>query len=148
MRKSCSLAAVAASFGFLAACAPKPLPTPIILAPTGIDWKNARVLAVSMTDYEFTPPHPVLRLGQPVRLVIVNTGGRHHEFSAPAFFASATYRASSALPVNGKITLAEGEKTEVDLIPKTPGEYPLECTVFMHASFGMTGAITVSAGAS
>lgn len=148
MRRPFSFAAAAALLGLLAACASKPVPTPITAAPPGVDWRNARVLAVSMSDFEFTPPHPLFRLGQPVRLVIVNDGTGHHDFSAPAFFAAASYRTTGALPVEGKITLAEGEKTEVDLIPNTTGEYPLECKVFLHAMFGMTGAITVSQGAS
>ncbi len=147
MPKTYSTLAVAAATLMLAACASNvETPITITMAPAGIDWHDARVVAVSMSDFEFTPPHPVFRVGQPVRLVLVNDGTGRHDFSAPAFFASATYRPETMLPVGGGIMLSEGEKTEVDLVPGTPGDYALECTVFMHAMFGMTGAITVTKG--
>jgi uncharacterized cupredoxin-like copper-binding protein len=147
MLKTDSFLAGALAALTLAACASDvQTPTPIVLAPSGVDWHDARVVAVSMSDFEFTPAHPVFRVGQPVRLVLVNDGSGHHNFSAPAFFAAATYRQGTALPVGGQIALSEGEKTELDLIPGTPGEYAVECTVFMHAMFGMTGAITVTKG--
>lgn len=137
--------AVAAGIVVLSGCASK-VSIPITMAPAGIDWANAPVYAVSMTDFEFTPPHPIFRVGRPVRLVIVNNGTGHHDFAAPTFFSTATYRTGTALPVQGKIALAAGEKTEIDLVPGTPGEYALECTMFLHATFGMTGAITVTKG--
>jgi uncharacterized cupredoxin-like copper-binding protein len=127
----------------LGACASK-VDTPITLAPAGVDWREARVEAVSMEDFEFTPAHPVFKAGQPVRLVLVDAGTGHHNFSAPAFFASALYRPGSTLPTGGQITLGSGEKAEIDLIPQTPGDYAVECTIFLHAMMGMTGAITVT----
>jgi uncharacterized cupredoxin-like copper-binding protein len=145
MRKRYSLIAAATlTAATLAACAPKVVTAPITLAPPGIDWRDAAVFAVSMSDFEFNPAHPVFHAGQPVRLLLANIGSGEHDFSAPAFFAAATYRSGTTLPVEGKIALGEGEKTEIDLVPGAAGDYPLECTVFLHAMFGMTGQITVT----
>jgi uncharacterized cupredoxin-like copper-binding protein len=128
----------------LAACSSKVVMPPITLAPPGIDWRNAPVFAVSMSEFDFTPAHPVFHAGQPLRLIIVNNGTGEHDFSAPSFFAALNYRSGTPLPTAGKIALNAGEKVELDVVPASAGEYPLECTIFLHSMFGMTGLITVT----
>jgi uncharacterized cupredoxin-like copper-binding protein len=115
-------------------------------APAGTDWATAPEFDVALTDFEFAPSHPTFKSGQPVKLVLTNSGSDTHDFSAPAFFAAASYRDGSALPADGRVVLDKGQKAEIDLIPGPAGDYPLECTEFLHALFGMTGKITVSAG--
>jgi len=143
LRSSFAAAALVA----LALTGCKTPPATIAIPPTtaGIDWSNAPVFAIAMSDFEFTPPNPKFRRGQPVRLVVVNQGTGRHDFSAPGFFGSITARPGSALPVNGGVSLAAGEKAELDIVPGAAGQYPLECTVFLHAMFGMTGTISVTA---
>ena len=79
----------------------------------------------------------------PIRLILVNDGSGQHDFSAPDFFAAASYRGGSA-PAHGKVVVAKGQTKEVDLVPGVPGKYDLECTEFLHAIFGMTGNISVT----
>jgi uncharacterized cupredoxin-like copper-binding protein len=44
----------------------------------------------------------------------------------------------------GKVDLAGGESAELHLTaPSRQGTYKLECSHFLHSSFGVTGVITV-----
>ena len=114
-----SFAAAALMALALSGCRTPPVATVLQPTPAGIDWKNTPVFAVAMSDFEFTPPNPVFRQGQPVRLVVVNQGTGRHDFSAPTFFNSIAIRPGSAIPVKGGISLAAGEKAELDIVPGT-----------------------------
>ncbi len=130
----------------LAACAPKPTTLDQVrTAAPGIDWSAAKPVSVKLTDFDFTPSNLSLQAGQPVRLMLSNSGSGLHDFSAPAFFAAASFRQGTALPAGGKVPVAKDASAEVDLVPGTPGQYPLECTEFLHTMLGMTGTIAVSA---
>jgi plastocyanin len=130
----------------LAACAMHPAaPDAVKTAAGGIDWAQAQSLTVKMMDFAYTPAHLDLKAGQPVKLTLVNDGSDLHDFSSPAFFAAASYRQGSTVPAGGKIAVAKGQSAEIDLVPGATGQYPLECTEFLHTLFGMTGTIAVSA---
>jgi len=113
--------------------------------PAGIDWSAVPAYPVSLSDFEFNPSKPTFRQGQPVRLVLSNSGSGRHDFSAPAFFATVALRPGGAAPAKGDVSLAAGEKTEIDLVPGAAGQYELECTEFLHSMLGMSGMITVTA---
>jgi uncharacterized cupredoxin-like copper-binding protein len=143
-----SLAALAllAPLLILGACASRPAaPDHMQPAATSIDWGAAKAVTVKMTDFDFTPSEVDFEAAQPVKLVLVNDGTDRHDFSAPAFFATAALRQGSAGPAGGKVLLAKGQSAEIDLVPGAPGQYPLTCTEFLHEMFGMTGTITVTA---
>ena len=112
-------------------------------APAAPDWSKAGVVGVTLSDFAFTPNRLMLRRAMPVRLLLINRGSGGHSFSAPGFFATAIFRAGSAPPADGTIQLAKGAQVEVDLVPQRAGNYPVECTHFLHALFGMAGAIEV-----
>jgi len=118
---------------------------PLRAADPNVDWTVAKTVTVGLSDFEFTPDHLTLRAGQPVRLLLTNTGSGKHDFSAPAFFAAASFRVGGTPPVAGKVSLAQNQKAEIDVVPITPGQYPLDCTEFLHDMLGMTGQITVTA---
>ena len=141
----CRFAALAMLF--LAACASPPLAGPAVhqSASADTDWDHAQTLAVRLTDFSFTPEHLTFQAGRPMRLTLVNDGSGKHDFSAPAFFAAAAFRVGSDAPAGGKIALKEKQTAEIDLVPMAAGKYPLECTEFLHAMFGMTGDIEVAA---
>jgi uncharacterized cupredoxin-like copper-binding protein len=118
---------------------------PLSAADAAVDWTHAKTVAVTLSDFEFTPDHLTLRAGQPVRLMLSNTGSGKHDFSAPAFFAAAAFKMGGTPPVAGKVSLAQNQRAEIDVVPSTPGQYPLDCTEFLHDMLGMTGQIPVSA---
>ncbi len=128
----------------LGACASHPSkPDAVSMAAANIDWGNAKTVEVKLTDFDFTPSKLSLHSRQPIRLILVNSGSGLHDFSAPGFFAAASYRSGGALPAGGKVPVAKDETAEIDLVPGAAGQYPLECTEFLHTMLGMTGTIAV-----
>jgi uncharacterized cupredoxin-like copper-binding protein len=128
-----------------AACATHPSPPDrLAAAPASIDWSAAPTVTVKLTDFDYTPSELNFAAGKPVKLVLVNDGSDLHDFSAPAFFAGSALKAGSTGPAGGKIAVRKNQTAEIDLVPGTPGKYPLECTELLHAMLGMTGTITVN----
>jgi plastocyanin len=110
-----------------------------------VDWTAARPVTVRLSDFAFTPNHLSFEVGVPVHLTLVNVGSGAHDFSAPRFLSTAAYPPGAAMPVpDGDITLKAGQTLELDFVPRLAGTYPLECTEFLHAMFGMTGTIEVT----
>ncbi len=115
-------------------------------SPQDTDWSKAETMTVKLSDFEFSPAYVGLRLGMPVRLILVNEGSGKHDFSAPEFFSTVTYRPGSVVPAEGRIEVPKNETKEVDLLPLTAGSYKLKCTEFLHSFFGMRGIIEVTGG--
>lgn len=116
------------------------LPTSSALSQTG----PART-EITLANFSFTPSDIHLHNGQKITLHFVNAGSGGHDFSAPEFFAAAQMDAAmrAKLGGKGKIALNKGQSTDIVLTPKT-GTYKVKCSHFLHSSFGMNGAITVS----
>ena len=118
-------------------------------APAGVAWAEARPVEVTLDEYAFRPERLALRVGEPVRLRLVNAGARAHDFTAPGFFASAATRpgdaAAAALrAAGGSLDVPAGTTREVTLLPLQPGTWPLDCDKPLHGMFGMTGEIVVT----
>jgi plastocyanin len=111
--------------------------------PPAPDWSKAAVVTVTLSDFAFAPNPLRLRRAVPVRLMLINRGSGGHSFSAPAFFAAAVFKPGSGPPPDGTVSLEKAGAAEVDLTPERAGSYPLQCTHFLHAFFGMTGTIEV-----
>ena len=111
-------------------------------AAGGPDWTQAETVTVRMAEYCFVPAQLSLRHGQPYRLVLVNEGREHHEFTAPEFFRKAEIGDRSVLVAGAKeVALQPGETKTLRLVAPVPGRYPLTCAD--HDTFGMDGAIIV-----
>ncbi len=131
----------------LGGCASHPAaPDHMRVAAASIDWAAAESVTVKLTDFDFMPSTVKFDAGQPVRLMLVNEGSGRHDFAAPAFFATVALRDGSAAPAGGKVSVAQGQSAEIDLVPDAPGQYPLTCTEFLHEMLGMTGTIAVATG--
>jgi|SRR4051794_13404360 uncharacterized cupredoxin-like copper-binding protein len=105
--------------------------------------EHTQSINVVLTNFAFTPQTLHLNRGRAYRLHFVNQGSDAHNFSAPEFFAAAQINTADMSAVSGgKVELGKGESRDVRLVP-TAGKYDVTCTHFLHASFGMTGSITV-----
>ena len=111
--------------------------------PTTAPGSEIQTVTVRLSNFAFDPEHLRLKANMPVRLRLVNEGGRH-DFSAPAFFAASSFASGSSAPPDGDISVGSGETVEVALVPRKPGTYPLKCTHFLHSLFGMHGTIEVA----
>lgn len=99
-------------------------------------------VTVRMSNFAFDPEHLRLRVGVPVRLLIINESGGGHDFSAPAFFAASDVTPAGALREGG-IEVARQQTVELTVVPRKAGSYRLECNHFLHSLFGMTGTVEV-----
>ncbi len=98
---------------------------------------------VALSNFKFTPNTIALRHGQSYLLHLTSSGG--HSFSAKAFFAAATLTPADRARVNdGKVELEDGDSVDLRFVAPAPGSYPIKCTHFLHAGFGMTGKFIVS----
>jgi len=112
----------------------------VAVAPASAD--EVPTLTIHLSSFAFTPDQVRLRRGVPVRLQLVNDSSGGHNFSAPDFFAASTFPGGTA-PPDGRIDVPAGKTIDIVVVPGTPGSYKLECTHFLHATFGMTGRIIV-----
>ncbi len=142
----------------LAACAGPEIAPPSIQAAylqdaaariKAADWSKVKTVEVGLGEFSFAPATLSFRAGQPVKLRLKNTGVLPHYFYSPSFFeAVAVKNVSSAkgedtTPYRLAIKLAPGEQKDLYFVPVKKGTYGLECTVFGHARFGMTGKIRI-----
>src|SRR4051812_27831868 len=93
--------------------------------------KGVGVYTIDVQSFSFAPTPIHLAAGVPVTLVFVNHSGSSHDFTAPQFFAAATFVAGSA--PKGEIDLPPHETRTVTLIPHA-GDYKAHCSHFMHAA--------------
>ena len=105
------------------------------------DAKPARPNVTIILGSHYFQPNPIyLAGGVPVHLILQNRSGKTHSFTAPEFFQYSRILAGSA--PRGRITLAAGRSTAVDLVPRR-GTYKLHCSQPFHTVLGMTGKIVV-----
>jgi uncharacterized cupredoxin-like copper-binding protein len=97
---------------------------------------------VVMVDDEFMPDHLIFRQGVHYDLHLANHGKDTHEFTAPAFFASAQIDNPEVLNrEHSEIVVSPGETKDLLLTARRPGTYDLRCSD--HDWDGMVGGITV-----
>ena len=95
---------------------------------------------IDLANFRFMPRQVELAANRPVTLVLSNTSGSGHDFTAPEFFSSARIIAGAA--PGGKIGMPGRATRSITLVPRA-GTYRLHCSHFLHSSFGMTGTIVV-----
>jgi uncharacterized cupredoxin-like copper-binding protein len=131
--------AARATLGLILGASPCPLP---VAAAADVDWAQAQRIAVTMTDYRFTPSHLAFHRGVPYQLTLENAGTVLHEFTAPDFFRAVSVNNPEIMTHEGQeILLRPHERKEVYLVPRQPGHYKLICAD--HDFLGMTGEITI-----
>lgn len=107
------------------------------------DWGKAAHVPIALSNFKFEPSTIRLKAHQPYVLRLTSSGG--HSFEAKAFFAAAAVLAADRGKIDdGRIELEGGDSVEIRLTAPGPGRYPVRCTHFLHAGFGMTGTIVVS----
>ncbi len=101
-------------------------------------------LDIALTNFAFTPDALNLKVGQPYRLHLVNSGSSNHNFAAADFFATVTVASPDASKVqDGAVEVPKNTSVDITFTPTKAGTYDLTCSHFMHTTFGMKGQITV-----
>jgi uncharacterized cupredoxin-like copper-binding protein len=104
----------------------------------------AQPINVTLASYSFTPRIITLHANTTYRLHLVDASSGGHSFSAPEFFAASTVAQSDQAKIaGGTVPVDADTPVDVTVTPARAGTYPLRCTHFLHAAFGMTGQIIV-----
>ena len=108
-------------------------------------WNDAPRIEVALANFKFAPATITLHHGQRYVLHLANQASGGHDFAAPDFFAAATVSPEDRGKIaKGRVALGGGDSVDLRLTaPASRGRYLLRCTHFMHAAFGMKGAIVV-----
>jgi uncharacterized cupredoxin-like copper-binding protein len=123
-----------------------PLALALLIAPAAAPAQGgAQQIEVALSNFKFAPETIQLTPGKPYVLHLVNRANGGHNFEAKTFFAAANVApADRAKVARGRIELDAGESVDIHLTAPGPGNFPVRCTHFLHAGFGMTGKIVVA----
>ena len=103
-----------------------------------------QTVEIDLDSFSFTPQSLHLKRGTPYRLHFVNKASKGHNYDAPQFFAAlAVAPDDQAKVAEGKIEVDKGEAVDVKAVADKAGNYPVKCSHFLHASFGMTGEAVI-----
>jgi len=114
-----------------------------------VDWSTAQTVEVALSEYAFTPAVLTFEAGKPYRLLLRNDGSSAHTFASMGFFQAIAAQklvsgaGEETLPYIESIEVPSGGSKELYFVAARAGSFPLECSVFLHDAFGMTGEITV-----
>ena len=113
-----------------------------LAALTASPQEPAQRIDVALSNFKFTPATIRMKPGNAYILHLSSSG--RHSFKARTFFAAAKITPTDRARIaGGKIELEDGDSIEIHLIAPAAGSYPVRCTHFLHADFGMTGNIIV-----
>ena len=119
----------------------------LLAAPAAVAAQGssgAAQVEIDLSNFKFTPSAVALQAGKPYVLHLVNKASGGHDFRAKTFFAAARVAPDDAAKIrNGEVELDGGESADIHLIAPAAGSYPLDCSHFLHATFGMKGSIDV-----
>ena len=121
-----------------------PLALALLLAPAAAaPAQEAQRVDVALANFKFTPSTIRLKPGQAYVLHLTSSGG--HSFEAKAFFLAAKVApADRAKVASGRIELERDQAVDIHFVAPGPGRFPVRCTHFLHAAWGMTGEIVVA----
>ncbi|MDH3596406.1 MAG: hypothetical protein OEU09_19245 [Rhodospirillales bacterium] len=113
------------------------------------DWSKTRDVTVVVSEYKFAPADPIFQVRRAYRLILRNAGKNTHTFVSEGFFkAIAVQKLVSATgtianPTLESIELPPGAEKQLYFVPVKRGTFALECSVFLHDTYGMEGRITI-----
>ena len=115
------------------------------------DWDKMQTVKLTLDEFSYEPHTLHFRIGQPYKLVLLNTGEKKHYFTAPEFYKSiATRKVQSNKDGEVKAPyflalemMANGGQLDLYFVPVKKGTYQVYCTIDEHKEEGMDGVIVV-----
>ena len=114
-----------------------------------VDWTQSEIVTVDLSEFEFEPTTLRFQEGVDYRLLLRNTGDRPHTFVSEGFFKAIAAEkliwadGMIASPYLQTIEILPGSEKEVRFVAVRQGVFDLDCTVLLHALFGMEGKIVI-----
>jgi uncharacterized cupredoxin-like copper-binding protein len=119
-------------------------------APAG---DATRIVAITMTNFAFTPAAITVQRGEVIRFVITNASGIHHEFTLGDTATATAHRAemvgmtaADVGPMSDEpnaIVVKANETRELTWKFTQAGQLEYDCTIPGHYEVGMRGIIAV-----
>lgn len=111
-------------------------------------------LTLEAVDLGFTPKTLEVTAGEPVKLVLKNSGALEHDFTVMEFpmEGTAAEAGGSGHVMGGDeaapdlhVSALGGQSASLTFTPSKPGSYEFWCTVSGHKEAGMIGTLVVKA---
>ncbi len=115
------------------------------------DWDTMETVEIDMGEFYFEPNEIHLTVGQPYKLLFVNSGDVKHEATAPGLFETVAFRKAQdasgefKAPTVIEVETFAAKETELFLIPQEAGTFDIVCEIEGHFEAGMFGTIVVDA---
>jgi uncharacterized cupredoxin-like copper-binding protein len=120
---------------------------------SGHSAESAAVTTVTLNaaDFSFSPATIDVVAGQPVKIVVQNTGVQIHDFTIRAIPLGGAAHGSGASDEHAHtagdsavhVAAAVGATSTIEFTPTESGTYEFECSVAGHKDAGMVGTLTV-----
>jgi uncharacterized cupredoxin-like copper-binding protein len=113
------------------------------------DWDTMETVEIDMGEFFFAPDEIHLTVGQPYRLLFINSGDVKHEATSPGLFTTIAFRKAQdasgeyKAPTVAEVETFAGKETELFLIPQEAGTFDIVCEIEGHFEAGMFGTIVV-----
>ncbi|MEN8235247.1 MAG: cupredoxin domain-containing protein [Actinomycetota bacterium] len=113
------------------------------------DWDTMETVEIDMGEFYFAPDEIHLTVGQPYKLLFVNSGDVKHEATAPGLFETVAFRKAQdasgefKAPTVAEVETFAAKETELFLIPQEAGTFDIVCEIEGHLEAGMFGTIVV-----
>ncbi len=114
---------------------------------------TVREITIEAGDLYFSPAEIEVVAGQPVRLILNNTGALEHDWSIDHIAVTAVHEDSvhsddhvhhmAGHDPDLHIAAMAGEQGVLEFTPTEPGTYEITCTVAGHKEAGMVGRLVV-----
>ncbi|HYF61942.1 MAG TPA: cupredoxin domain-containing protein [Herpetosiphonaceae bacterium] len=108
-------------------------------------------VTLDAADFSFSPASIEAVAGQPVKIVVKNTGAQPHDFTIRAIpldgeahgSGSADHHAHTAGDSAVHVAALVGATSAIEFTPSASGTYEFECSVAGHKDAGMVGTLAV-----
>lgn len=120
-------------------------------ADHGSEPTAATTVTLNAADFSFSPASIDVVAGQPVKIVVQNTGVQIHDFTIRAIpldgaahgSAAADDHAHTAGDSAVHVAAQVGATSTIEFTPAESGTYEFECSVAGHKAAGMVGTLSV-----
>lgn len=117
----------------------------------GHDSAAVTTVTLNAADFSFSPASIDVVAGQPVKIVVKNTGVQIHDFTIRAIplteaahgSGSADDHAHTAGDSAVHVAAEAGATSTIEFTPAESGTYEFECSVAGHKEAGMVGTLAV-----
>ncbi len=108
----------------------------------------AKTITLTMNEFQFQPAEITVNVGQPVKLVLQNTGTMLHDFVSTDAMVEVMEEHGAehnmgGMPTTMHAAVEAGQQSTLEFKATQAGTYTFHCTIAGHQEAGMTGTLIV-----